>query len=76
MATPTPSPSPKKEKPVEMKVLMRRRKAVDGGWWTEDLLRVFAPCVEGVAGPDLTTCRLAGSILTLGGEEEQREVRG
>lgn len=41
----------------------------------EDLLRVFPPWVEGMAGPVLAVCRLAGSILTLGGEEEQQEVK-
>lgn len=39
----------------------------------EDLLRVFPPWVEGLAGPVLAICRLAGSILTLGREEEQQE---
>lgn len=41
--------------------------------WTEDLLRVFAPWAEGMAGPDLAVCRLAGSILTLRGG---RAVKG
>lgn len=41
----------------------------------EDLLRVFPPWVEGMAGPVLAVCRLAGSIVTLGGEEEQQEVK-
>lgn len=43
--------------------------------WAEDLLRVFPPWVEGMAGPVLVVCRLAGSKLTLGGEEEQQEVK-
>lgn len=44
-------------------------------WRAEDLLRVFPPWVEGMAGPVLAVCRLAGSILTLRGEEEQQEVK-
>ena len=47
----------------------------DRDWRAEDLLRVFPPWVEGMAGPVLAICRLAGSILTLGGEEEQQEVK-
>lgn len=39
----------------------------------EDLLRVFPPWVEGLTEPVLAVCRLAGSILTLGREEEQQE---
>lgn len=46
--------------------------------WTEDLLRVFAPWAEGMAGPDLAVCRLVGSILTLkGGRAVKRsKVKG
>lgn len=44
-------------------------------WRAEDLLRLLPPWLEGGAGPVLAVCRLAGSILTLRGEEEQREVK-
>lgn len=40
-------------------------------WSREDLLRLFPPWAEAMAGPDLAVCRLAGSILTLNREEEQ-----
>ena len=61
--------------------MMRRKEGrkegqADRDCRAEDLLRLFPPWVEGMAGPDLAVCRLAGSILTLRGEEEQQEVKG
>lgn len=53
---------------------MERRQEED--WRAEDLLRVFPPGVEGTTGPVLAVCRLAGSILTLGREEEMQDVNG
>lgn len=56
--------------------MMRRKEGqAERDWRAEDLLRVFPPWVEGMAGPVLAVCRLAGSILTLGREEEQQEVK-
>lgn len=56
--------------------MMRRKEGkADRDRRAEDLLRVFPPWVEGMAGPDLAVCRLAGSILTLGGEESSKRSR-
>lgn len=66
------------KKKVKKKNMEDDEKAGRTVWEREegrDLLRVFPPCVEGTAGPDLAVCRLAGSIVTLGGEEEQQEVK-
>lgn len=55
--------------------MKRKEGKAERDWRAEDLLRVFPPWVEGLAGPVLADCRLAGSILTLGREEEQQEVK-
>lgn len=55
--------------------MRRKEERKERVWRAEDLLRVFPPWVEGLAGPVLAACRLAGSILTLGREEEQQEVK-
>lgn len=65
----------KKEKHGRMRRRQEGRKA-DRDWRAADLLRVFPPWVEGLAGPVLAVCRLAGSIVTLSREEEQQEGQG
>lgn len=62
----------KKEKHGRMWRRQEGRRA-DRDWRAADLLRVFPPWVEGLAGPVLAVCRLAGSIVTLSREEEQQE---
>lgn len=52
----------------------RKEAEVDKDWRAEDLLRVFPPWVEGIAGPVLAVCRFAGSIVTLG--RRGRAARG
>lgn len=70
----------KKKKNKDGGMMRRREESKEGkaerDWRAEDLLRVFAPWVEGLAGPVLAVCRLAGSIVTLSREEEQQEVKG
>lgn len=64
----------KRKKKKHGRMMRRKEGQADRDRRAEDLLRVFPPWVEGMAGPVLAVCRLAGSIVTLG--RRGRAARG
>lgn len=53
----------------------RKDRLRERDWRPGDLLRLFPPGAGGTAGPVLADCRLAGSIVTLGGGRAARGQR-